>query len=343
MEGRVTVLLLLLLCVSSNYGSQDSNFNQDSSLKQNSSFDLTHFNRQGVQPLGYPCPGGNDIKPCVCLSGGFMIRDLHCSGVANETQLAQVFSAKFPYRHFRSLVMVDNAGVKELRAGVFGDLTFQELRLVSGSLERIEAGTFAKSHNTLNLMHFYYNNIHDFPFAELASFTKLREVRLYGNKFSLLPPLTSLSMEIFSIGYNPLHVINDTTFAATPALRELHLYGVNLTELQPGIFSKLPNLSFLSLRDNHLSNLLDATVTLGGVDGGQVYLQNNDLTFVAPNALTGLGGGCVYLQDNALMEVAELAWRPLLEANVTLDLRTVTPRSPTTSQLTLDMLHSTSA
>uniref|UniRef100_A0A0P4WBP4 LRRNT domain-containing protein n=1 Tax=Scylla olivacea TaxID=85551 RepID=A0A0P4WBP4_SCYOL len=234
MAGRLRLLLLLLSFVSSDYASQDHSSNHDSSFNQDLSFDLTHFDRQDPQPLDYPCPDKNDIKPCVCLSGGFMIRDLHCSDVANETQLAQVFSAKFPYRHFRSLVMVGNAGVRELRAGVFGDLTFQELRLVSGVLERVEAGALAKSHDTLNLMHFYYNNIYDFPLAELASFTKLREVRLYGNNFSLLPPLTSLSLEIFSIGYNPLKIINGTTFAATPALRELHLYGVNLTELQPG-------------------------------------------------------------------------------------------------------------
>lgn len=195
---------------------------------------LTHSDHQLPQPLGFPCPNSDDIKPCTCIPGGFMVIDLHCSDVTDEVQLGQVFSAKFVYRHLRSLVMVGNTGVKELRTGVFGDVTFEELRLVSGVLERVEGGALLGSRDTLNLMHFYYNNIDDFPLADFASFTSLREVRLYGNKLTSLPPLASLTLEIFSIGYNPLQLIPETTFSAAPALREVHLYGTNLTELQAG-------------------------------------------------------------------------------------------------------------
>ena len=226
MTGYLKHLFIFLLFLFSNCASEET--------IQDSHFNLTHSDHQAPQPLAYPCPNSDDIKPCTCLHGGFMVVDLHCSDVTDELQLAQVFSAKFTYRHFRSLVMIGNTGVKELRAGVFGDVTFEELRLVSGALERVEGGALLDSRDTLNLMHFYYNNIYDFPLADFASFTSLREVRLYGNKLTSLPPLASLSLEIFSIGYNPLQFIPETTFSATPALREAHLYGANLTQLQPG-------------------------------------------------------------------------------------------------------------
>lgn len=55
-----------------------------------------------------------------------------------------------------------------------------------------------------------------------------------------------------------------------------------------GTFGGLPDLSFVSLRDNQLSTLPGEAVILGGHAGGLVYLQNNGLTQVAPNALTGI-------------------------------------------------------
>lgn len=220
-------LVLLLVMLGSNCASEQANEV------------ITHpdlSQTQAPEPYGYPCPDKNDIKPCWCLKSpeGFFVVDLHCPEETNETQLENVFKAKFIYKHFRSLYMVDNTGIKELKARIFHRVTFQKLQLMSGVLERVEAGALTHSKDTLTLLHFYYNNIYEFPLEDLNSFSQLREVRLYGNKLTFIPPLVSSTLEIFSVGYNPLQLIPVTTFTGAPALRELHLYGTNLTELQPG-------------------------------------------------------------------------------------------------------------
>ncbi|KAK4287831.1 hypothetical protein Pmani_039111 [Petrolisthes manimaculis] len=143
------------------------------------------------------------------------------------------------------------------------------------------------------MIHFYQNSISGFPFALLSQMPVLKELRLYGNQISGFPTITSQSLEVLSLGYNPLGTLPVTAFASTPSLTEIHLYWAAITDILPGTIVNMNNLTMVSLRDNHLTSLPEACIVMPGLPYTNVYLHNNTITSVAPNAITGVGGGVV--------------------------------------------------
>lgn len=187
--------------------------------------------------LAYPCPSGGDINPCKCISapGGLFPIDMKCPDTTTEAELTTVFQANFPYKKFRSFYMDGNQNINTLSDTMLGDVvSFKKFQVDNGALTTVESGALEPSVNQTYMIHFYQNSITAFPFDLLSQMPMLSELRLYGNQITGFPTISSQSLEILSLGSNPLGVLPETAFASTPSLREIHLYGSGITEILPG-------------------------------------------------------------------------------------------------------------
>ncbi len=63
---------------------------------------------------------------------------MNCSNVQDEEQLRNVFSAFFPNTEFVTLNMYENHGVKVLEDGVFRNVSFRDLEMLTCDLETVE-------------------------------------------------------------------------------------------------------------------------------------------------------------------------------------------------------------
>ncbi|XP_071539496.1 oplophorus-luciferin 2-monooxygenase non-catalytic subunit-like [Panulirus ornatus] len=215
-------------------------------------------------PSSLPCPAEHDIFPCVCYASEDYIMDLDCSAVASEAELAQIFGAHFPFPQFRNFTITGNVNLKVLRAGVFGENSFEGIYVMYGDLEKVEEGAFFGSYSTATTMVLHHNKITSFPFQEIERFTNLRELRLNHNDIPEWQPMASKTLQRLHIGNNPFGSLPKDAFVAMPSLRKIFFLKTNLQKISSGTFSEIPDLWYVDISRNQLTHIPEYTVVLTG-------------------------------------------------------------------------------
>ena len=184
------------------------------------------------QPAALSCPNEADIRPCVCST--ILALDLDCSEVLDEDQLLAVFHTDFPTHAFRRFTMYQNKHLKTLRDYTFELVTFEEIWITDGVLEKVEENAFSHSAATVKSLIFNMNSISTFPFSSLSTFTELLSLDLRVNNLQWFPKITSPTLEVLYLSHNPLGGLPVDAFAGTPSIIDLHLSNTQITEILPG-------------------------------------------------------------------------------------------------------------
>lgn len=181
-----------------------------------------------------PCPYFLDIDPCVCSNTSVSL-NMDCSNVLDEYQLVAAFTAYFPAKTFDDFTIKDNPWLTRLPNYVFGDVTFTGITIARGALETVEESALIDTASTLQRLMLYENNLSEFPFHTLSSFTSLEVISMAYNNLQQLPALSSASLQRLYINSNPLGQVAVDTFANTPLLTTIYLQETGLTEIASGM------------------------------------------------------------------------------------------------------------
>lgn len=265
------------------------------------------------------CPNDADIRPCECtVSSDGLYLDMDCSMVQDEEQLEAVFQADFPDSAFRRFAIHENKQLRVLRDGTFEFVTFEEIWITDGVLEKIEDAALSNSASTARSLIFNINNISVFPFSTLGNFKELLSLDLRVNNLQGFPKLTSSTLEVLYLSHNPLGELPVDAFAGTPSIIDLHLSNNKITQILPGTFQSLTNLRNVGLGNNQLTELVENSVQCNS-NTGLVDLGYNELRTVHPNAFPGLSGGWLYIHHNYITTLEEDVWRPTVDNDGYLD------------------------
>ncbi|CAL4243848.1 unnamed protein product [Meganyctiphanes norvegica] len=255
--------------------------------------------RHQPEYYGYerPCPDDEDIAPCVCTyDTGDNAMNLTCSAVESEEQLKQIFKANFPFKNFNQFNLRDNNNIKVLEAGVFNGISFEIIDIsFNHNLEVIESQALDSCYETATQIYLHDNKITSFPFDELSQFSKLRDFDISDNSLSVIPAdafhgLTAL--EVLDIGSNNADIV--------------------------GTFQDLPNLVNIWLENNAITTIPAQFIKTGSSHLSYIYLSDNNIVSVEPDAFDIVDGLHIYMRDNSLSTLDEATWRPYLEAGGTL-------------------------
>ncbi|CAL4076886.1 unnamed protein product, partial [Meganyctiphanes norvegica] len=169
------------------------------------------------------CPEPGDIAPCVCENTNGSL-SMSCSGIQDEDELARVFEASYPSREFKKLSLSMYWNMTVLRNGVFGDVKFSHVSIVSGALETVEDYAFWNMSTTLRVLELQINNLRTFPFHTLTECGVLETLTLWENKLEgTLPQIVSPSLKTLYLGYNSLTGISHGAFNGLPKLEKIAL------------------------------------------------------------------------------------------------------------------------
>ncbi|CAL4126420.1 unnamed protein product [Meganyctiphanes norvegica] len=264
------------------------------------------------------CPDSFLIMPCSCLYlSSENVGLLDCSGVRSEQQLSDIFHTTndFPSMEFKEFNIFNNPKIKVFNDDIFGNISFVELTVTGGVLEKVEADSLALSFKSMTKMDLRRNTINaveDFPFSEIPNYKKLTHLYLSENNFPSWPTLMSDSIIYLDMSQNPLTVIPTDAFSQLPKLEELYLRDVKLGNIDAGTFDGLENLNHLELSHNQLSVLSANSFSTDSLQRLALYLDFNDIQTVEINSFTS--GGLMNMYGNKITTLDEEVWRPHLQA-----------------------------
>ncbi|XP_050705565.1 oplophorus-luciferin 2-monooxygenase non-catalytic subunit-like [Eriocheir sinensis] len=139
----------------------------------------------------WPCPLDSAIYPCTCATTARYEINVDCSNVQSSDQLARVFQTPFAFHDLNRLTIepvVPYESLLDLPAGVFGDVSFNEIDITNTVIHTVEEETLVNSHNTLVRLNMEENKISWFPFETLKLYVQLTELDLSYNNFSGVMP-----------------------------------------------------------------------------------------------------------------------------------------------------------
>lgn len=181
------------------------------------------------------CPEADDIKPCTCDDEG-----LQCLRL-NQADLKRVFEAPSERQAIRR-VWIFQTNLTELPKGAFGNYIIKDLYLDLNKISHIQSGAFGESAKTLQSLSLTRNQVAKFPFEDLASMRKLRQLGL---------------------GYNKLKVIQSKAFPASDTLESLDLSHNLIQLIEPRAFENLGEVSFIDLSRNQLRSIGTKALLVG--------------------------------------------------------------------------------
>ncbi|XP_047488883.1 oplophorus-luciferin 2-monooxygenase non-catalytic subunit-like [Penaeus chinensis] len=257
-----------------------------------------------------PCPNAGDILPCVCDVDEAYQMVMHCTYV-EEGELARVFSADFPFKHFREIEIRHSYALTILQEGDFGEVSFEEIFTDFTGLTEVQERTFSHSYSTMTTIKLDNNHISKFPFGEIPSFPSLRELYLYGNDLRQFPVLKSDSLVTVSLSFNPIGEIPINGFKDIPYIEDFYFQGNNLQHIYTGTFSGLSNLRRIDLLKNNLRNVQEGAFETSSTSFRELVLTSCNISSIERHAITGLKGGSLWLDGNALTSLEEDVFRPL--------------------------------
>ncbi|CAG0891150.1 unnamed protein product [Darwinula stevensoni] len=297
---------------------------------------LASFSRTTGQD---PCPDPDDILPCICsqdeVSGGISV---DCSGATSSDQIFIAFNdAIWPITELGQFRLYENDAVQDLPEGVFGDVSFEEIIVGNSVVGALHPTAILTSRDRLRTLQVSYCALEEFPWDVIPQFANLTRLHLYGNAFTVIPPIQSDSLEELLLFGN--HVVTLEVGSSLPNLDVLHLNENPISEVPPGFFSdmgklgmfrcqacalgpSLPTGSFafrspvlrsVMLQDNPISSLGSHAITGFGSDT-EILLQNNQISSLERQPIAGFGANTqVILSNNELSEMTEEVFREMLQ------------------------------
>lgn len=181
-----------------------------------------------------PCPADADIYPCTCTVESGSTMDMNCSAVESEQQLMDVFASYIPFPIFRKLIIQNNPNLTVLKAGTFGESTFQEFHITSNELENVEMGALSGSFETGTKLFFSWNKITNFPFEEMLMFTNLESLQIGQNRIVGVPDIQSETLKQLYLNSNPLGSVPITAFNKLPSIEDISLSDSGLHDISAG-------------------------------------------------------------------------------------------------------------
>lgn len=173
------------------------------------------------------CPNAQDIRPCTCDDEG-----LQCLRL-NNTGLERVFRAPAERKAIRR-VWIFQTNLTKLPKQAFGDYIIRDLYLDLNQINHVEAGAFGEATKTLQSLSLTRNLLTSFPFGDLESMNKLRQLGL---------------------GYNQLKTIEADIFPSSETLESIDLSHNLIDKIEPNAFAKLHEVSLIDLSRNQLTSI----------------------------------------------------------------------------------------
>lgn len=217
------------------------------------------------------CPNDEDIEPCTCDDNG----DLECYGSKmTDTVFADVFSrlSLSNQKHLHAL-KVYKTHITKLNSEIFGEITFACIDINGNqnlSLNGIHRTTIYKSKEMLTS--FKYTGLTDAYLVQKEE----NDGAIFENVDGFMQ-LTSFYVTASRIPHVPRSSFGRCEL---PALRTVYLAKNNIESVGDYAFYRLPNLTYLNLRDNEISRLTNFTFSFEKTNDELLVLdlQGNILT-----------------------------------------------------------------
>ncbi|CAL4099639.1 unnamed protein product [Meganyctiphanes norvegica] len=313
--GLASLLVYIAICSMQTYAY--GNYFTDYSIDINNSSVLSK-NSDKNDPEVTPCPKASDILPCVChFNQDHMYMDIDCSGVINDSDFARVFIQIIPFRRFRKLTI--GPKVMVLSAGIFDDITFEQITEHGGTLEIVETLVLEPSINTLKEVDFSNNRLIEFPFSIMHQFEVLEVLHLQDNQYESVKDLHSPSVKDLSLGSDKMTDLPVFQANVLPALEVLSIVDSPIQNILPGSFSNLESLQQLTLTGLELFHIVSETFTEDECFTS-LSLINSHIKQIDPNAIHFCPNMTVDVSNNDLILLDESTWKPLLEVYGSLDI-----------------------
>ncbi|CAG0895573.1 unnamed protein product [Darwinula stevensoni] len=145
-----------------------------------------------------PCPEPNDILPCICIHEGSPDNvTVDCSEVNSIAEVSSVFNKDvWPFTELKRFNLTYNEAIQELPAGVFGDVSFEELFIYRTSMSNVHPDALLPLKERLRDLQIGYGALESFPWDILPEFKNLFRINLHNNAFNAWPLIQSESLNI---------------------------------------------------------------------------------------------------------------------------------------------------
>ena len=181
------------------------------------------------------CPNTADIDPCTCIENGNEIT-IDCSLAQSQQEIGMAFIEEFPTNELYKFVISDNLILDSLSSNMFGGKSFEQISIRHTNIESIDLPFFLSCIHTVRELEITYNPfLSTFAFDALELFTSLTTLDLGYNDLTMLPQMSSETIEYMYLRHNYISNISNTGFSGFPNLKEVDLEYNFLRELQEGM------------------------------------------------------------------------------------------------------------
>ncbi|KAG0712175.1 Oplophorus-luciferin 2-monooxygenase non-catalytic subunit [Chionoecetes opilio] len=264
------------------------------------------------------CPPPEDILPCVCSDDSLGLV-LVCSGVKDEPELAQVFTANFPSSDFHELRILHDPmnlshRLHSMEPSTLGEATFQRVNITGTQILSIDGKTFDKSKSTLQSLAFDGNRIYEFPLASLSSYTSLTTLLLANNILPRLQLVFSPFLKVLDVNGNRPLVVEEKAFENSPSLQKINLSNTSQQSLQRGLFAQLGQLHELDLSNNDLKELEEAAIVTAKPSLTYLDVSRNEISSISHDSIVGLAtNATLVMEKNKITQLTQKSWQHIFD------------------------------
>ncbi|CAG0898697.1 unnamed protein product, partial [Darwinula stevensoni] len=155
-----------------------------------------HLQPNSTEWAQNPCPDSVDIFPCTCNheeSTNATVVD--CSNVSSIDKVSNIFNKEvWPSTELTRFNLSYNEGIQELPAGVFGEVSFEELFIYRTSINSVHPHAILPLKDRLLDLQVGYGVLESFPWDTLPEFKKIFRISLHNNVLNAWPLLQSLTV-----------------------------------------------------------------------------------------------------------------------------------------------------
>ena len=202
------------------------------------------------------------------------------------------WQAQFPLEHFRKLRIVRDADQKSeitsLPDGIFGPITFEEIYMSNNQLKTIGDNVFQNMNVTLRIVQISFNEIKQFPFDHMSSFTKIVKLVLSNNKLTLMANLNSKTLSYIDLNNNVGLYFSGEEFIGAPNLSVIRLHNIGMEHVSPNLFVSQKKASSVDLSNNHIEALETDSFHFEGSTLKSLNLEYNKIVSLDPETITGM-------------------------------------------------------
>lgn len=284
------------------------------------------------------CPPPEDITPCTCSNAPYAI--LVCSYIRNEEVLKDVFSHSKQYTYkevhikyavlkFLPKELFENTGVSELYLENSTFNTFfdsppeglhalYKLHLENSRVIEISHWDLLQTLTDLKILTIFYNHIEEIDSTVTDYITKgISQITFYATETKTVKPGSFADfkeLDKFEVVNCKLKEVTRDIFPKPSNIRNIYLNGNEIKSIPDDMFTDMPLLMTVGLRDNLLTTIPESAFGGNARQLDWLFLEGNplkcncDLRWLANNKPKYLSGSCatpIRLHDKALKDLTE--------------------------------------